>query len=248
MKRCKPVRAASAGGADRIELCAALSEGGVTASLSFLREAVLTSLIPVHALIRPRGGGFVYSDAEFRIVCADLVDALSAGAAGIVVGVLTPDRRVDRERARELMRLADGKPVTFHRAFDRTADLLQSLAVLLDLGYDRILTSGGEPTVSEGYDTLLRLTLAAAGRIRIAAGGGVTLANATQFVRMNGLDLHASLRPKTHLSPSGDPLWSEETENANISVEAVRALSNIVHSAQEEHWLSAKPQRGLSSL
>lgn len=220
--------AAMEGGADRIELCAALSEGGVTPGYGFLREALEAVALPLHVLVRPRSGDFSYSPAEFRMICTDIDAAVEAGAAGIVVGVLTPDRQVNVTCMAEVMRRARGRSVTFHRAFDQTGDLARSLEVLLELGCSRVLTSGGRPTVTEGVDSLAKLTEQAAGRIRIAAGGGVTLENAMQLTSIRGLDLHASLRPKS-AARMGDPLWQSST--GHLSVEAVRALSRIVHTA-----------------
>jgi copper homeostasis protein len=218
--------AAAEGGADRIELCAALSEGGVTPGVGFLREALATVALPIHVLIRPRSGNFIYSDAEFRMVCTDIETALAAGASGIVVGMLTTGREVDRARMAEVVERAEGKPVTFHRAFDHTGDLPTSLDILIGLGCSRVLTSGGKPTVTEGRDSLVQLTAQAAGRIRIAAGGGVTLKNAPQLIAIAGLDLHASLRSK--VTPAiGDVLWQPTA--GNISVDAVRTLSSMVH-------------------
>lgn len=218
--------AAVEGGADRIELCAALSEGGVTPGKGFLREALAAVALPVHMLIRPRSGHFFYTPAEFRMICADIEVAIEAGAAGIVVGMLTQDRQVDMTRMVEVVRRAEGRAVTFHRAFDQACDLAKSLEVLLELGCSRVLTSGGRPTVTEGFDSLAMLAGQAAGRIRIAAGGGVTLGNAAELMSIQGLDLHASLRPKT-AAAGGDPLWHAPV--SHVSVDAVRALSHIVH-------------------
>jgi copper homeostasis protein len=219
-------QAAAEGGADRIELCAALSEGGVTPSRGFLQEALAAVPIPIHVLIRPRSGDFLYSPAEFRMLCADVDDALASGAAGVVLGVLTPDHAIDQPRTAELIRRSEGRSVTFHRAFDRVTDQSESLRILIDLGCNRILTSGGKPTVTEGRESLAMLTEQAAGRIRIAAGGGVTLENARGLTEIAGLDLHASLRPKA-AAFAGDVLW--QASAGNISVDAVRTLSGIAH-------------------
>ncbi|AFL89099.1 uncharacterized protein involved in copper resistance [Terriglobus roseus DSM 18391] len=219
-------QAAVEGGADRIELCAALSEGGVTPGAGFLREALASIALPIHVLIRPRSGDFLYSDAEFRMICTDIDAAIDAGAAGIVVGMLTAERQVNRVQMSEVMQRAAGKSVTFHRAFDQANDLATSLEVLIDLGCNRILTSGGKPTVTEGRNALARLVEQAGGRIRIAAGGGVTLQTAPQLAPIAGLDLHASLRPKA-APVVGDVLWQPPT--GKISVEDVRTLSHIVH-------------------
>ena len=219
--------AAAAGGADRIELCAALGEGGVTPSRGLIRAVVAAIALPVHVLVRPRAGGFVYSDAEFAVMCADVEDALSLGAAGVVVGMLTASLAVDVARTREVVRLAHGEPVTFHRAFDMTADLGESLRLLMDAGVARVLTSGGEPNVDAGFASLERLAVFADGRVRIAAGGGVTLQNAARLAAVPGLDLHASLRPKV-AAADGDPLWREGIE-PEVSTDVVRAMAAIVH-------------------
>jgi copper homeostasis protein len=219
--------AANAGGADRIELCAALSEGGVTAGVGFLREAIASSSIPVHALVRPRSGGFVYSPAEFRMVCADAEMALSLGAAGIVVGMLKADGTVDTAQTAEMIRIANGRPVTFHRAFDLARDLSEALHVVTDLGCSRVLTSGGQPTVMEGLEMLLELTQVAAGKIRIAAGGGVSLQNASLLAQVPGLDLHGSLRRKVKTEAASDVLWQQA--DARVHVEDVLAMAAIAH-------------------
>ncbi len=218
--------AAGEGGADRVELCAALGEGGVTPSRGMLRAAVASSAVPVHALLRPRAGDFVYSAAEFGVMCADLEDALEAGAAGVVLGLLTAVGEIDRVRTAELVRRAQGRPVTFHRAFDHTRDLGASLEVLVDVGCARVLTSGGRPTVMEGFGVLEGLAARAAGRLRVAAGGGVRLENARELLRIAGLDLHASLLGRRE--GSGDPLWAEEGAGRVLSVASVRTLGGWV--------------------
>lgn len=223
------VEAANAGGADRIELCAALGEGGVTAGVGFLREAVALSKIPVHALVRSRSGNFVYSAAEFRMLCADAEAALSMDAAGLVVGSLTADGSIDVAQLGEMMRIANGKPVTFHRAFDLTRDLRESLRVVMDLGCVRVLTSGGEPTVMEGIEMLRELTQLANGNIRIAAGGGVSLQNAALFAQVPGLDLHGSFRRKPAPEAVRDVLWQKH--DPWVEVEDVRAVASLLHGA-----------------
>lgn len=220
--------AAQAGGANRIELCAALSEGGVTPSLGFLREALASVTLPVHVLLRPRSGNFIYSDAEFRMLLVDLEDVLAVGAAGVVVGLLTAEGGVDAARCAVLRRAAPGRSVTFHRAFDMLPDQSSALQTLIDLGYDRVLTSGGKAHVEEGRAALEALAQQAGERIRVAAGGGITVQNASLFAAIPGLDLHASLRRKA-TGTAGDPLWNDPA--SGISVDDVRLVSTIVHTA-----------------
>ncbi len=218
--------AARDGGADRVELCAALSEGGLTPSHGLIVAAVAVGP-PVHVLLRPRAGGFAYTAGEFAVIAADLRHALDLGAAGVVTGVLNGDGTVDGDRTRTLVRLAGGRPVTFHRAVDQTPDLGAALEAVIAAGCDRVLTSGGRPTVTEGAADLARLVDRAAGRVRVAAGGGVTAATAPALRRVAGLDLHASLRGTVVRGP-GDPLW-QDAGLVELTVRAVAELAQIAH-------------------
>jgi copper homeostasis protein len=215
--------AAREGGADRIELCAALSEGGLTPSHGFIRAAVALGGPPIHVMLRPRSGNFVYSKAEFSVMRDDLRHALDLGAAGVVTGPLLPDYTVDVERMQEFVELAAGRPVTFHRAFDEAPDLERALEAVIAVGCARVLTSGGKPTVTEGTRELARLVSQAKVRIRIAAGGGVTLTTAPALRQIPGLDLHASLR-----RPRGEP-GNDSLKASEIAAIDVAAMARIVH-------------------
>ncbi|WP_188554476.1 copper homeostasis protein CutC [Edaphobacter dinghuensis] len=183
------------GGADRIELCSALSEGGLTPSHGLVREAVNRSGLPVHVLLRPRGGDFVYSDAELDVMREDLKHLRLLGASGVVLGVLREDCSVDVKRTRELVEMADTLEVTFNRAFDHTASLEDALEDVIATGCQRVLTSGGERDVVSGGKALARLIEQAAGRIEIAAGGGLRLKNAAAVARITGArHFHGSIR------------------------------------------------------
>jgi copper homeostasis protein len=183
------------GGANRIELCTALSEGGLTPSHGLIREAVQRSGLPVHVLLRPRGGDFVYSDAEFDVMCEDLRHMRSLGVSGVVLGLLHADGTVEIERTRELVVMAALLEVTFNRAFDYTASLEQALEDVIATGCRRVLTSGGERDVVSGAESLARLVKQAAGRIEIAVGGGLRLKNAAAVARTTGAQhFHGSLR------------------------------------------------------
>ena len=221
--------AARLGGADRIELCSALETGGVTPSHGLIGAACRDGGLPVHVLVRPRAGNFVYTEAEFRAMCADVEHALGMGAAGIVTGVLEEDGRVDCDRLRALVRLAAGKPVTFHRAIDLSRDLLGALDDAMEAGCARVLTSGGEPSALRGREQIKTMVQAGAGRIRIAAGGGVTAETAVELMRVRGLDLHASLRGAVREREAKlDPLWRSSMEGW-VRVDDVRMLADIVH-------------------
>ncbi|MDR3727637.1 MAG: copper homeostasis protein CutC [Terracidiphilus sp.] len=187
-------KAAEFGGASRIELCAELAIGGVTPSIE-LTTAVLRALsIPVHVLIRPRGGNFVYSAEEFAVMQRQVAQAKQAGAAGVVLGMLRPDCRVEVERSRALVELAHPMTVTFHRAFDATPDLSEALEAVIETGADCLLTSGGEPDVLAGAEAIRRLRTQAGERLSVMAGGGLRLANLVEVVQRTGVSLlHGSL-------------------------------------------------------
>lgn len=183
------------GGADRIELCSALSEGGLTPSHGLIREAVARSGLPVHVLLRPRGGDFVYTDAEFNVMRDDLKHLRELGASGVVLGVLREDGAVDVERTRGLIDMAGPLEVTFNRAFDHAASLEDALEQIIAIGCQRVLTSGGERDVVSGGKSLAKLIEQAAGRIEIAVGGGLRLKNAAAVARTTGArHFHGSIR------------------------------------------------------
>jgi copper homeostasis protein len=187
--------AAREGGANRIELCSALSEGGLTPSHGLIHEAVRRSGLPVHVLLRPRGGDFVYTAAEFDVMREDLKHMRLLGASGIVLGVLHRDSTIDVERTRELVALAGPLEVTFNRAFDLSAPLDLALEDVIATGCKRVLTSGGERDVLSGVQSLARLVKQAAGRIEIAVGGGLRLKNAAAVARATGAQhFHGSIR------------------------------------------------------
>lgn len=169
--------AAQAGGAARIELCDNLGEGGTTQSYAQIAACVRGLSIPVYPIIRPRGGDFVYSENEFSMMKTDISTCKSLNCAGVVFGILTPDGEIDEVRCGILIDIAYPMKVTFHRAFDCTNDLFQSIEVLINLGFERILTSGGALTAIEGISTLQELVKTADGRIIIMPGAGINESN-----------------------------------------------------------------------
>ena len=231
------VLAAEAGGADRVELCANLLEGGTTPSIGTVELAVETSFLPVLAIVRPRGGDFLFSDAEFEASCRDVSALKRAGVAGVVIGVLDRDARVDRERTARLIDLARPLTVTFHRAFDMSRDAFESLETLVELGVDRILTSGQSPSVPEGLELIAELVAAAGDRIRILPGAGVREHNIAEVIRKTGArEVHFSAatveasgmdyrNPRCSMG-SGTPL--DEYSTKRTDVERVRAFVRAV--------------------
>jgi copper homeostasis protein len=178
---------AEAGGAGRIELCDRLDIGGTTPSRSTIESVVGAVGIPVFPIIRPRGGDFNYTAAEVEEMKRDVRMAEEAGARGIVLGILSPDRRVDTRRTRAVMDLAPSLPATFHLAFEDVPDQVTALEQLIDIGVARVLTSGGARTAIEGVDGLRRLVDQAAGRIAIMAGRSVREGNVAEIVRRTGV-------------------------------------------------------------
>ncbi len=186
--------AAEEGGADRIELCADLALAGITPPAEMMTEALRILEIPIHVLIRPRAGDFVFSSNEFDCMRRQIEAAKRAGASGIATGILLSSGRVDIDRTRALIDLARPMDVTFHRAFDETADLTQALEDVIETGADSLLTSGGAADVLLGAATIRELAEQAAGRIPLIAGGGLRLENLAQVVRLSGVFcLHGSL-------------------------------------------------------
>ena len=179
--------AAARGGAGRIELCSDLIEGGLTPSYGMLRTVRAAVNIELMAMVRPRGGDFCYSDAEFLVMQEDLAAAKDAGADGIVLGLLSPDGTVDTARTKHLLELARPLPVTFHRAFDMTRDPFAALEQLAALRVDRLLTSGQEPTVLEGVDLIAKLVRRAGRRLVVMPGGGITERNVGRIVSATGV-------------------------------------------------------------
>jgi len=194
--------AAQEGGADRVELCAGIPEGGTTPSYGEIMVArrVLTTT-RLHVIIRPRGGDFLYSDLEVERMAADITVCRELGVDGVVFGCLRADGTIDVERNRYLMDCACGMSVTMHRAFDRTADPALALEQVIDLGFDRILTSGQQTQAIQGVDLLAKLNRQAAGRITLMAGSGVNEQNIRTIRDVTGLhEFHFSGRESR---PSG---------------------------------------------
>lgn len=187
--------AAQEGGADRVELCAGIPEGGTTPSFGMIRNARESIDIALNVIIRPRGGDFLYSESELQEMVYDIQAVKELGADGLVFGCLRPDGSVDMEAMSVLMEAAGETPVTFHRAFDHTSDPFKALEDIISLGCTRILTSGCRPTALEGADLLAQLVEKAAGRIIIMPGCGVREGNIAEIARLSGArEFHFSAR------------------------------------------------------
>ena len=224
--------AAERGGAARIELCSSLIEGGVTPSAGLIASTRAAISIPLHLMIRPRGGDFFYDAHEFDAMRRDIALAQRLGANGIVFGILNVDGSVDEPRSRELADLSRPLAVTFHRAFDMAADLFRALENLCTIGINRVLTSGGEQTALLGRQTIAKLVKQAQERISIMAGSGIKADNALPLVQETGVrEIHVGLRttipsPMAHHNPrvSMGSAEGREYQRSVVLEEDVRRL------------------------
>jgi copper homeostasis protein len=189
--------AAQEGGAQRVELCASIPEGGTTPSLGEIAMARKLLSIQLHVIIRPRGGDFCYTSCEVDTMIADIAFAREAGINGVVFGCLTPYGEVDLSAMQRLMEASKGLNVTFHRAFDHCFNPIRSMEEIIYLGCQRILTSGQEATAEEGIPLLKELHEKADGRIQIMAGCGVNEKNIAKIQAATGIEeFHFSAREK----------------------------------------------------
>ena len=206
----------------RVELCAALSVGGLTPSLGLIQECCAVEEVEIHVMIRHREGGFVYTPKEIEIMETDIISAAEAGAKGVVFGCLTAQNEVDLKQNKLLCKLAMslGLETTFHRAFDFCKDYSKSLEELITIDFDRILTSGMEKDAESGISKLREICTQADGRIQIMAGGGVNEKNAG-LIALSGADaLHFSIHHKS----TEDNLTGMGTES-RMNEEKLRAIT-----------------------
>lgn len=215
--------AAQEGGADRVELCAGIPEGGTTPSFGMIWNARESIDIALNVIIRPRGGDFLYNESELAEMLFDISAAKELGVDGLVFGCLNPDGSVDMENMALLMEAAGDTPVTFHRAFDHTSDPFKALEDIISLGCRRILTSGCRPTAMEGAEMLAQLVEKAGDRIIIMPGCGVNESNIAEIARLSGArEFHFSAResvessmvfrnPKVAMGSEEDPYGTVQT-------------------------------------
>lgn len=190
-------QSAVSGGADRIELCTNLAEGGTTPSFGTIRKCREAFSVQLYPIIRPRGGDFLYTDEEFEIMLNDVLLCKQTGCDGIVTGLLNPDGSIDEKRTATLIHAAYPMGVTFHRAFDRCKDPFEAMELLIKIGCERILTSGQQPAAPGGAELIAALNKSADHRIIIMPGSGVRKENIKQLAEVTGCtEFHSSLRGK----------------------------------------------------
>jgi len=184
--------AAKEGGADRLEVCSSLAAGGTTPSVGLVQQCIRLTGLPVMMMIRPHDGGFVYSQQDIELMVSDIESAKSLGVTGVVFGCLDASGCVDVEAGRRLCESADGLETTFHRAFDVGGDPIELLDQLIELGFDRVLTSGQAASAEAGSDVIAQLVQHSAGRIEILAGAGVWPDNVQTIAATGVTEVHAS--------------------------------------------------------
>ena len=202
--------AAEVAGADRIELCQALSEGGLTPSPALTKWCCDNLTLGVMVLIRPRPGDFLYNETEFEIILDDIMFCREVGAMGVVVGFLNPDGSVDVDKLRQSVEVAGEMEVTFHRAFDRSNNWEKALEDVIACGCHRILTSGLQSTALEGKDVLRQIINKSEGRIKILVGSGVTPENITEIYRDTHFD-------EVHFSAKSPVVSKMEFKSSTVS-------------------------------
>ena len=228
--------AAVRGGADRIELCSALSEGGLTPSHGLIKKSLNDFDIPVFPIIRPRAGDFLYTDEEFEIIQEDVLFCKRSGCRGVVAGFLQADGNIDKERINLITNIAYPMQVTFHRAFDRCRDPFQALEDIIEAGCSRILTSAQRLTAIEGTDLIKQLIEAAKDRIIIMPGSGVRKENIKELAEKTGAtEFHSSVKSLANrrmqfIHPTFAELQDEYTITS-VDAEEVKALRKALLSS-----------------
>jgi copper homeostasis protein len=234
--------AAQEGGAGRVELCTALELGGLTPSYAQIALAREKLTIPLYVLIRPRAGDFLYNDLECETMLRDIEACAKVGCDGVVLGVLDADGHVDMPRCRSMISVAGNMGVTFHRAFDLTRDPLAALEDVLELGCERVLTSGAHASAIDGAGLIRQLMYVAAGRIVVMPGAGVNVGNIGELMAMTGAsEFHASAKRQRSSGMRWQLLGLTDMQGGEwqSDVEEVRAISAALTNARHSETRSA---------
>jgi copper homeostasis protein len=213
-------------GADRIELFENLHEGGCTPSYGMLLQCIKNISIPIYVMIRPRGGNFFYSKDEIEIMKSDIKMVKKLGFAGVVFGVLDAKGNINKKVCSSLLKKCGEMPTTFHRAFDRTPNLEKSIQTIIDLGFERVLTSGGKPTVSEGINEIATLQSKYGDKIIIMPGSGINAQNLKEIITISKCkEFHATAKEKVNESQINK--FFNDTHFVSDSSE-IKELANIL--------------------
>ena len=231
-------------GADRIELCDNYSEGGTTPSYAAIQHALQIIKIPIHIIVRPRGGDFLYSQMEYEIIKTDILRIKKLNANGIVIGFLKSNGEIDIERTKAIVDMAKPMEVTFHRAFDMCKDPLSALEHLKEIGITRILTSGAKNTAIEGADLISELVLKADNKIIIIPGSGVHEKNLNELIlKTKAIEFHSSAKTFekskmqyfNHDINMGGTDNLDEFKKVTIDIERIKKMVRILNSNSKNH-------------
>lgn len=204
-------------GAHSAELCESLEVGGVTPSYGTLKKVASDMKIPVRVLIRPRSGNYIYNDEELEMMCSDIALIKELGYEGVVIGALDEKGNLDVEKIKAMMKAGEGMKFTFHRAIDACNNPLEALATLVDLGFDKVLTSGCRPKAVDGIDMIRQMQEKFGDKIRIMAGGGVNVGNVMKIINETGVtNCHASLT--VEVEDYNNVLYPEKVDNTGASM------------------------------
>ncbi len=222
---------AQAAGVHRIELCDNVGEGGTTPSYGFIKAAREKLNIDLFPMIRPRGGDFLYSDEEFEIMKTDIKLCKQLGCDGVVFGMLNADGTIDKKRMSTLIELAYPLGVTIHRAFDRTADACQALEDVIEIGCERILTSGQKPNVMDGTELIVKLIQQAGERIIIMPGSGLKSTNVAELATKTGAtEFHTSARMNvdSKMNYTNNEM-KESLKSVSVDEDEVKQIIKLLH-------------------
>lgn len=204
-------------GAHCAELCESLEVGGVTPSYGTLKKVASDMKIPVRVLIRPRSGNYIYNDEELEMMCSDIALIKELGYEGVVIGALDEKGNLDVKKIKAMMKAGEGMKFTFHRAIDACNNPLEALATLVDLGFDKVLTSGCRPKAVDGIDMIRQMQEKFGDKIRIMAGGGVNVCNVMKIINETGVtNCHASLT--VEVEDYNNVLYPEKVDNTGASM------------------------------
>jgi copper homeostasis protein len=228
---------AEQGGATRIELCASMCDGGTTPPFSLIQASVRKLTIPVYVMIRPRGGDFLYSDAEFELMLEDIKLCKHIGVQGIVTGILNANGSVDKKRNGILVDLAYPMAVTFHRAFDRCSNPQEAVNDIIGLGFERILTSGQKPSALQGATLLKDLINTFGKEIIIMPGSGIDENNILAIARETGaLEFHLSAKSsKPGSMQFANPDMKEDLLNPSVNIQQIRSIATKLRGLNDGH-------------
>jgi copper homeostasis protein len=219
-------------GANRIELCSGIFEGGTTPSYGLVKQALKSVDLDIFVMVRPRGGDFFYSKSELNVIYSDIQELKKTNIQGIVIGILKRNGEVDKKRLKEIVEISYPLKVTFHRAIDITPDPFEALEIIIDSGCNRILTSGQKQKAIEGLETIKKLKLQANNKIEIMAGSGININNAKQFIEIKIDALHlsaSSYKPTKMVSTNNISMSSMNNKNeSKIQYAQIKKIKEIV--------------------